>query len=138
MNSPVSFQKTIISPRHSIERLHTSVMAIALFNFFIVSLIGVLLRAYPLYTIPFPSFKNLLHAHSHFAFGGWVMPALLAMILKYFPEIAQRLPMKHLRNICLLMFISSYGMLLSFPFQGYALVSIIFSSLSIISGFYLS
>ena len=138
LSSPVAFEKTVIHHRQAIERLQMSITKTAVFNFFIVSLVGVLLRAYPIYSIPFPSFKNLLHAHSHFAFGGWVMPALLAMLLKYFPEVAQLIPVRHLRNICLLMFMSSYGMLISFPFQGYALISIVFSSLSIVSGFYLT
>ena len=34
------------------------------------------------------------------------------------------------------MLVSAYGMLLSFPFQGYGAVSIVFSTLSIVSGFY--
>jgi hypothetical protein len=84
------------------------------------------------------SFKNVLHAHSHFAFGGWVMPALLAMLLKYFPEIAATLSIRHIRNIWIMMLVSSYGMLMSFPFQGYAVVSILFSSLSIGAGFYMA
>ena len=138
VNPPVAFGKTVTQHRQAIEQLQRSIAKTAVFNFFIVSLVGVMLRAYPIYSISFPSFKNLLHAHSHFAFGGWVMPALLAMLLKYFPEVAQLLPVRHLRNICLLMFMSSYGMLISFPFQGYALVSIVFSSLSIVSGFYLA
>src|SRR5215204_3925586 len=122
----------------AIERLHRSITVIALFNFFIVSVVGLLLRAYPLYSIPIVSFKNVLHAHSHFAFGGWIMPALLAMLLKYFPEIASLLSIRHIRNISVMMFVSSYSMLMSFPFEGYALVSILFSSLSIGAGFYMA
>ena len=138
LGPPANSRKTAFLQDHSIKKLYRSITIIALFNFFIVSLIGVLLRAFPLFTISFPSFKNLLHAHSHFAFGGWVMPALLAVILKYFPEITGQLSLRHLKNIYLMMLISAYGMLLSFPLQGYAFVSIVFSSLSILSGFYLA
>lgn len=138
LNSPANLRTTTAIHQVANEKLQRSITVIALFNFFIVSVVGLLLRAYPLYSVPIISFKNLLHAHSHFAFGGWVMPALLAMILKYFPEIAALVSSRHLRNICLMLFVSSYGMLMSFPFQGYALVSILFSSLSIGAGFYMA
>jgi hypothetical protein len=136
LNSKIDHHVTLNIYGHSSEKLRRSIIIIAILNLFIVSLLGLTLRAYPFYSISFPLYKNLLHAHSHFAFGGWVMPALLAMVLKYFPEINNRISYRQLKNISLLMFISSYGMLLSFPFQGYAFASIAFSSLSILSGFY--
>ena len=137
LNPPANLRTTSI--HHDAKgRLHRSITVIALFNFFIVSVVGLLLRAYPLYSVPIVSFKNVLHAHSHFAFGGWVMPALLAMLLKYFPEITATLSTRHIRNIWVMMLVSSYGMLMSFPFQGYAVVSILFSSLSIGAGFYMA
>ena len=69
------------------------------FNFFLLSLVGLLLRAWPLVTIPFFHYKNVLHAHSHFAFGGWVMPILFALLIKYFPELVRRIAYYHLKNI---------------------------------------
>ena len=42
-----------------------------------------------------------------------------------------------MRNITLLLFGSAYGMLLSFPVQGYKAVSIFFSTVSIAAGYYL-
>ena len=138
LNPPANLRTTTSILHDAKGRLQRSITVIALFNFFIVSVVGLLLRAYPLYSVPIVSFKNVLHAHSHFAFGGWVMPALLAMLLKYFPEIAATLSIRHIRNIWLMMLVSSYGMLMSFPFQGYAVVSILFSSLSIGAGFYMA
>src|SRR5688572_11923580 len=106
-----------------------------LFNFLLLALVGLALRAYPLFSISF-SYNNLVHTHSHFAFGGWVTPALMFLVLNYFPELKTASSFRHWRNSILLMLVSAYGMLLSFPFQGYGFVSLIFSTLSIAAGFY--
>jgi hypothetical protein len=121
-----------------VEELKKTTTRLAFFNLFLIALIGVALRSYPLFPISFPSYKNLLHAHSHFAFGGWVMPVLFVLVMKYFPELANRIAYRHLKNISVLLLFSAYGMLLSFPFQGYAAVSISFSTLSIPSSFYMA
>jgi len=116
--------------------LQKKLLNICLFNFFLLALIGLLLRAYPIYPIPFFAYKNVLHAHSHFAFGGWIIPILLFLMLTFFPEINTAAAYRHWRNSIALMLVSAYGMLLSFPFQGYGAVSIVFSTLSIAAGFY--
>lgn len=123
---------------YSLEELKKSTTRLAFFNLLIVAVLGVILRTYPLLPISFPSYKNLLHAHSHFAFGGWIMPVLFVIILKYFPDLANRIAYRHIKNISVLLLFSAYGMLLSFPFQGYAAVSISFSTLSILAGFYMA
>jgi len=107
------------------------------FNLFITACLGVLLRSFPFFD-GFPlEYKNVLHGHSHFAFGGWIMPALLLLILKYFPELKNGIAYKHWKNICLLLLFSAYGMLLTFPFQGYKPLSIFFSTLSVAASYYL-
>lgn len=116
--------------------LQKRLLSICLFNFFLLSLLGLLLRAYPIHSIPFFTYKNLLHAHSHFAFGGWVTPVLIYLTLRFFPDVQTNSTYYHWRNIITLLLVSAYGMLLSFPFQGYGVVSIVFSTLSIAAGFY--
>lgn len=106
-------------------------------NLLLVSLLGLALRSFPFLSHAPLDFKNLLHGHSHFAFGGWVMPILLALLLKTFPTLTRKVAYKHWRNITVLLFISAYGMLFSFPVQGYKAVSITFSTLSIAAGYYL-
>ena len=118
------------------SQLQSRLTTICLANFLVLSLVGLLLRAYPIFSIHLPVYKNLLHAHSHFAFGGWVMPALLLLIMRFFPELCNDSTYRHWRNIVVLSLSSAYGMLLSFPFQGYAFVSIVFSTLSIVAGLY--
>ena len=121
----------------SIESLQKILLRLSFFNLFIVALIGLLLRSNAFIPLPF-SFKNLLHGHSHFAFGGWVMPLLIWLIMSYFPELTEKISIKDWRNIVFMVFISAYGMLLSFPVQGYGVISNIFSTLSILAGFYLA
>ncbi|HEY9364150.1 MAG TPA: hypothetical protein VIQ00_12865 [Chitinophagaceae bacterium] len=121
-----------------LKTLQQRLLNYSFFNFFLVSALGLLMRGVPLLnSFPLP-FKNLLHAHSHFAFGGWVMPVLIWMIIQYFPSIAPKVGATHWRNIIFLVLFSAYGMLASFPFEGYALVSILFSTLSVLAGFYLA
>lgn len=116
--------------------LQKALVRICMLNFLLLSLAGLLLRAFPAIQLSFLPYKNLLHAHSHFAFGGWVMPALLALVLKFFPETCTTGNFRHWRNCIVLMLVAAYGMLLSFPFQGYGVVSIVFSTLSIVAGCY--
>ncbi len=122
----------------SLPRLEKRLYRVSLFNLFLVSLIGLYLRSTPITGIWVGSYKNVLHAHSHFAFGGWIMPALVALIIRFFPELADAIAYKHWRNLTALLLIAAYGMLGSFPFQGYGPVSICFSTLSIIASFYLA
>ena len=55
-------------------------LIISLANLLIVASLGVLLRSKILFPIPFLDYSSILHAHSHFAFGGWVTLALLSLI----------------------------------------------------------
>jgi hypothetical protein len=59
-------------------------------------------------------------------------------MLRYLPVLHERIAYKHWRNVALLLLISAYGMLFSFPFGGYKVVSITFSTLSVLAGFYLA
>ncbi len=134
MAEPVAAGKTDLL----FEVLQRRLFGVAVLNLFILSIVGVILRLYPIVSVPFFDYRNVTHAHSHFAFGGWVMPILLAMVLKYFPEITGRISYRHLRNISVSILVTGYGMLLSFPFRGYAPVSIGFSTLSIFAGVYMT
>lgn len=100
---------------------------IALLNLSIVALLGFTLRTKFLFPISFIDYKNLLSAHSHFAFGGWVTLALMFLFVN------RLLPANEpVRKAYTVIFwgieITSVGMLLSFPFQGYAFFSILFST----------
>lgn len=105
---------------------------IGLLNLAIVALYGAIMRYKIAYNLPFLDQKNLLHAHSHFAFGGWISHLLysgLALILTPFlPGIKQ----KKYHWLIIGNLLCSFGMLIAFTVQGYKLASISFSTLSII------
>ncbi|MCB0464273.1 MAG: hypothetical protein KDC78_01170 [Aequorivita sp.] len=110
-------------------------IGIALAYFLVVALMGVLLRLYVVISLPF-NYKFLLHAHSHTALLGWVYLGLTTLIYKIFLSEAEK-PKLYKRififtNVCIL------GMLVTFPIQGYALFSIIFSTLFLFASYWFS
>ena len=104
---------------------------IALINFFVVALAGVLLRYKINFPLPLVDQKYLLHGHSHFAFVGWVSLALMAMMVRYLIKCGLVTNYKIYHWLLVVNTVSAYGMLFTFIIQGYALFSINFSTLSI-------
>ena len=130
----------IATPQHhdpAIKKLYNILLGFSLLNLFIVAISGLALRGYFFFPLPL-EFKNLLHGHSHFAFGGWVMPVLFSLVLRYFPSLANRYSIKHWRRLSFMFLLSAYGMLVSFPAGGYSFISIVFSTVSLVAIFYLA
>ena len=123
--------------QHRLALLKKRLVRLGFLNLFIVALLGLSLRSYPFSGLPL-DYGKLLHGHSHFAFGGWLMPMMVWMIMQYFPSSTAGIGFHHWRNIATAVLVSAYGMLVSFPFQGYGVVSIFFSTLSVFAGFYLA
>jgi hypothetical protein len=105
-------------------------MRLALLNLVVVVLAGVFTRYKVTYSLPQVDFKNLLHAHSHFAFAAWASTALFAFLIAFFLEKEQQ-ESKAFSRLFVLNQITAYGMLFSFLFQEYGAISISFSTLSI-------
>lgn len=91
------------------------------------------MRFYVVYPLPFIH-KYMLHAHSHVAILGWIYLGLTTLVYHIFLKESNR--PKRYRNIFLLTNVSIFGMLISFPFQGYALFSIIFSTLFLFASYW--
>ena len=106
-------------------------LQVSFFNLLIVALLGVVMRYKIAYSLPWIDQKNLLHAHSHFAFAGWITQALMSMMVSYLVQKGDAAAFSRYRPVLYANLITAYGMLLSFPFTGYGQVSIIFSTLSI-------
>jgi hypothetical protein len=106
-------------------------IGLCLVNLCIVALLGVTLRSKIVFSIPLIDYRQVLSAHSHFAFGGWVGLSLMTLL------IFNVLPVFHKKYIWILagIEISSLGMGLLFPFFGYALFTVFFSSLYILVSF---
>ncbi|WP_289024129.1 hypothetical protein [uncultured Salegentibacter sp.] len=106
---------------------------IALAYFFMAAALGILLRLF--YITPIAAnYKYIIHTHSHIALLGWVYLALTAIIYRLFFH-GTKLSKKY-RYIFLTTNISLLGMLFSFPFQGYAVISIIFSTLFLFCSYF--
>src|SRR5690606_28150745 len=88
--------------------------------------------------LPLPAInqKFLLHAHSHFAFSGWVSHALMVLVasMMFNRKQHETLP-KRYQLTFLLNLLAAYGMLVGFFFQGYGRYSIIASSLSVVASY---
>lgn len=94
---------------------------------------GLLLRFYFVTPIPL-NYKFILHAHSHTALLGWIYLGLTTLIYKLFLSEALKTKLYkrifYFTNFCIL------GMLVTFPIQGYALFSIIFSTLFLVASYW--
>jgi hypothetical protein len=106
-------------------------VTISLFNLLLVAFLGVLLRYKIAFPLPFVEQKYILHAHSHFAFSGWITQALMTLLVNYLIQHSNEDIYKKYKWILHANLATAYGMLFTFPFEGYALLSIIFSTLSI-------
>lgn len=105
---------------------------IALGNLVIIAFLGLILRYKIAFSLPFIDQKHLLQAHSHFAFSGWITQALMILMVNFLSQRGVHNAFEKYNKLLLYNLIASYGMLLSFPFQGYGFVSISFSTLSIL------
>ena len=115
--------ETIIMPQ--------KLVVVCLFNFLIAALLGLALRYSFLGSIEV-NYRFLTHAHSHVAMLGWVYLMLYVCIAHYFVPEQKPIYTK-------LFWVTEFavlGMVLSFPFQGYAAVSISFSTLHIFCSYY--
>jgi len=106
------------------------------FNLMLVALLGVTLRYKIAFSLPFIDQQNLLHGHSHFAFGGWVTQALMTLLVGYLSERSGKNQFRTYRWILYFNAAAAYGMLFSFPVQGYGFVSILFSTLSVFASYF--
>lgn len=94
---------------------------------FLVALMGTLLRSASYISIPF-EYANLVHAHSHVAFQGWVYLIMFLLLTKSFLNENQIKKGRYSLQFKLTFFII-IGVMASFSLQGYGLYSIICSTL---------
>jgi hypothetical protein len=103
---------------------------LSLLNLFVVAFLGMILRSKILFSIPFIDYNNLLDGHGHFAFGGWV--TLVLMVLMVYELLPATLYLRTIYQWLLGgLFISSWGLLLSYIFSGTGFFSNFFSTLFI-------
>ena len=106
-------------------------LRIAVFNLLLVAFLGLVMRYKIAFSLPFITQKYFLNAHSHFAFAGWITQALMTFIAFYIAKNDVSFSLKKYNRLLFANLVTAYGMLFCFPFEGYGLMSIIFSTLSI-------
>lgn len=100
---------------------------ISLAFLFVVALIGTFLRTPYVADIPL-KYTNLVHAHSHTAFQGWIYLIMFLLLTSTFITKEQISKGRYHLQFRLTVLIV-LGVLVSFSMQGYGLYSIIFSTL---------
>lgn len=106
-------------------------LKISFLNLALVALIGVIMRYKIAFAFPFLDQKYLLHGHSHFAFAGWITHTLMVLLINVVAEKTENFNYPKYRILLYANLVTAYGMLISFPIQGYGFWSISFSTLSI-------
>ena len=110
-------------------------LIISFFSFLIVAVLGVIMRYKIAFSFPFLDQKNIQHAHSHFAFAGWISQSLFFFLTHSLRSLITDKRFRYYNYLLWANWITALGMLVSFMLQGYALYSIFFSSLSIVISF---
>lgn len=114
----------------NIKKLVASRIKIARTFFILSAIYGLILRWYHISSFPI-AYKNILQAHSHVTFLGWGFLAVISIIgLVFYPKIL--LKSTYLKWLFSIMTITLFGMLISFPLQGYKLFSIVFLSVFLV------
>ena len=106
---------------------------IALGYFLIIAFLGMILRLFHVVDVPI-NFKHIVHAHSHIALLGWIYTALTTLI--YYAYFRGNPISKGYRKLFWFTQFTLIGMLISFPITGYALFSILFSTLFLFASYW--
>ncbi|SIS80854.1 hypothetical protein SAMN05421766_10465 [Zobellia uliginosa] len=107
----------------------------ALVYLVVAAALGCVLRFFRVFDIPV-TYKFIVHAHSHIALLGWVYLALTTLLYELFLK-GLRIDKKYARIFWFTQ-LTLVGMLLTFPFQGYAVFSIVFSTLFLFASYWFS
>ncbi|MBS1645881.1 MAG: hypothetical protein JST67_00930 [Bacteroidetes bacterium] len=100
----------------------------SLVNLLVVALLGGLMRYKIGFDFPYLMQKNIQHAHSHFAFSGWIAHTIYVLLITFITEkIPYHNNLSAYTKLLICNLICSYGMLISFFVSGYSFVSIAFS-----------
>lgn len=110
-------------------------LKLSLFSLLWVGVLGVLMRYKIIFELPVFDQKHLQHAHSHFAFAGWITQTIMVFMVWFLNshQIVQN--SKQYKVILIINLILAYGMLISFTLFGYNWVSIFFSTASVFTNF---
>lgn len=107
----------------------------AVFNFIIVGIWGLLMRYKVAFSLPFLQQKNLIEAHSHFAFYGWIACAIYFLMLNDLKDRNPEFKLKKYYTAIAFNIIGAFGMLITFTYAGYYWLSIVSSAVCMLSSY---
>jgi len=107
----------------------------SVFNFFLVALLGVIMRYKILYSLPFLDQKHLQDAHSHFAFYGWITNVLYVLIMHYISKVNPLVKLRKYEYLIVINLAASFAMLGTFIYGGYFWASIAASTAALLTSF---
>ncbi|MBE7660301.1 hypothetical protein [Tenacibaculum finnmarkense] len=122
--------KTSLNTSSNLLQKHSK---IAIGYFILIAFLGVLLRVFAVIDLPI-NYRFMVHAHSHVALLGWVYTALTTLIFKLYLD--KKTLHTRYKQLFWATQITIIGMLISFPFTGYAFFSIVFSTLFLIASYF--
>ena len=109
---------------------------VALINFCVVASAGLTMRYKINFSLPWVNQQNLLHAHSNFAFAGWLAVALMTLMVRYLVRNNVQTNYRKYNFILGIDVLVCYAMFISFIIQGYAFWSITFACLTIFISYF--
>lgn len=109
---------------------------IALINFCVVALAGVTMRYKINFALPAVDQKYVMHAHSNFAFVGWVALALMTLMVRYLIRNNVDTNYMKYRWILTIDVLAAYAMFVAFIIQGYDLWSNTFLVVTILMSYF--
>lgn len=109
---------------------------IALINFCIVATAGLTMRYKIKFALPVVNQKYLMHAHSNFAFTGWVSVALMTLMVRYLVRNRVVANYRKYNWIIGLNVATAYPMFVFFMLQGYDFWSNTFLIISILISYF--
>jgi hypothetical protein len=108
---------------------------IVLGNFLVAAVMGATLRFAFVEEIPWLKFRYFLHGHSHLAMLGWAYLALFILLLRHFLDSERRQKRTYVYLFWATQ-VTVIGMTIAFPIQGYAAVSIAFSTIHVLASYF--
>jgi len=106
---------------------------VAMMYFLLAGLLGLLLRIMPITDIGL-NYKFIVHTHSHIALLGWLYLGFTTLLYELYLK-GRGLDRKYMRLFGFTQ-VTLLGMLCTFPIMGYALFSIIFSTLFLFASYW--
>lgn len=104
-------------------------------NFFMVSVLGVLMRYKIAFSLPIVDQKHVQEAHSHFAFYGWITQIIYVLMIRYLHGIIPEQKLKKYNILLIINAVAAYVMIPSFIYKGYYWASIAASTAALLTSF---